>query len=464
MSETRRRVAVVTPDLVQPMMAGPAIRAWHIATTLAQEHDVRLVSIAGCTSTSPSFATATMTTQEESAELAEWAEVSVVQGDVLDKFPRLASTRGVVVCDMYDPFHLEQLEQTAGFPDDARRVIVRNARASAIRQLLRGDFFLCASAQQRSFWLGHLAAIGRLNTLTYDADPTARQLLAVVPFGLPETPPTSTGPVIRGVVPGIDQDDQVILWGGGIYDWFDPLTLVEAVGRLRARHPRLRLFFLGVRHPHPDVGEPAAVAATRVRATELGLLGTHVFLNEGWVPYDQRGAYLLEADLGVSTHFEHLETAFAFRTRILDYLWAGLPVVTTRGDTLGELVERRGLGVAVPSRDVDALASALDSLLSDPTAAAACRARVEVVAAEYTWTRVLAPLVEFCREPRRAPDLLDPRTVRALRRTGAALLPVSGWRGDVEIAVGHWQSGGARHVAAKAAARLRRLRRLLGLG
>jgi hypothetical protein len=37
----------------------------------------------------------------------------------------------------------------------------------------------------------------------------------------------------------------------------------------------------------------------------------------------------------VSTHYEHVETTFAFRTRILDYLWAGLPVVATGGDAFG---------------------------------------------------------------------------------------------------------------------------------
>ena len=35
---------------------------------------------------------------------------------------------------------------------------------------------------------------------------------------------------------------------------------------------------------------------------------------------------------------------FAFRTRVLDYLWAGLPIATTSGDVFGELIERERLG------------------------------------------------------------------------------------------------------------------------
>ena len=57
-----------------------------------------------------------------------------------------------------------------------------------------------------------------------------------------------------------------------------------------------------------------------------------------WVPYDERALYLMEADLGVSTHHAHLETRYAFRTRMLDYLWARLPIVCTEGDHFGDLV------------------------------------------------------------------------------------------------------------------------------
>jgi hypothetical protein len=39
--------------------------------------------------------------------------------------------------------------------------------------------------------------------------------------------------------------------------------------------------------------------------------------------------------IGVSAHPAHLETRFAFRTRMLDYLWAGLPIVSTEGEQTG---------------------------------------------------------------------------------------------------------------------------------
>jgi glycosyltransferase involved in cell wall biosynthesis len=205
-------------------------------------------------------------------------------------------------------------------------------------------------------------------------------------------------------VPGIGPDDKVVIWAGGVYNWFDPLTLVRAVDRLRLRVPTIRLFFMGMQHPNPHI--PAMRMADEVRAlsTELGLTGSHVFFNDSWVEYDHRADYLLDADIGVSTHLGHVETAYSFRTRILDYLWTGLPIVATGGDAFGALIEGADLGAAVPPGDEAALEGALHHLLSDDAALARCRANVARVAPEFQWEAALLPLVEFCRHPRPAPD------------------------------------------------------------
>ena len=240
-------------------------------------------------------------------------------------------------------------------------------------QLRRGDFFLCASARQRDFWIGQLTAVGRVNEAVYDSSPDLDALIAVVPFGVPDTAPTRTGPGLRGVVPGIADGDEVVYWGGGIYDWFDPPTLVRAVVRLRERHPRLRLVFAGGRHPNPSVGETAMARRARALADELGLTGTHVFFGE-WTAYDERANSLLDADIAVSTHLDHVETRYSFRTRILDAFWAGLPVVATAGDALADEVVATGAGIVVVPGDVDAVVGALHRLLDDDAARAAAGA------------------------------------------------------------------------------------------
>jgi hypothetical protein len=184
-------------------------------------------------------------------------------------------------------------------------------------------------------------------------------------------------------------------------------------------------------------------------AHELGLVGTHVFFNEDWVDYDDRHNYLLEADVGVSTHLDHVETEFSFRTRLLDYLWASLPIVATAGDSLAALVEANDIGIAVPAGDVDALEAALFRLLDDETFNRSCRAAIERIVPEYRWSTVLEPLLEFCRVPTRAPDLVDPETAAMVETLQTGMWDQIGWRADVRKALRFIRRGEWRALTAK---------------
>jgi len=262
-------------------------------------------------------------------------------------------------------------------------------------QIRAGDYFLCASEKQRDYWIGMLAANNRVNPHQYDADPTLRNLIDVVPFGLQSNPPVQTASALKGTYPGIGPDDRVILWGGGIWEWFDPLTLIRAVERIRRTRPEVKLFFLGIKHPNPLVPDMAMTAQAMELARELDMEGTSIFFNE-WAPYHERQNYLLDADVGVSLHFDHLETRYSFRTRVLDYIWAGLPVVCTRGDAIAELVQAHGLGCVVDYQDVDGLADALLHVLDHPGGKAAYAEQFRSLAPELTWEEAVVPLVRFC--------------------------------------------------------------------
>jgi GT2 family glycosyltransferase/glycosyltransferase involved in cell wall biosynthesis len=451
-----RRLLVVTGDAITPRMAGPAIRAWHMAEVLCGEHDVRLVSVNPHGEDVPAPFPVLRIRPRDLADHVDWADVVVLQGHTLEMAPELKrrdSTK-LVVCDVYDPMHLELLEQGKDGTDEQRTKDLVGVTKVLNAQLKRGDFFLCASDRQRHFWLGHLAALGRLTPQLYDADPTADSLLAVVPFGLASKPPTRTGPGARGVLRGVGQDDKLVLWAGGVYSWFDPLTLIRAVGELSGRRDDVRLVFLGMKHPNPEVPVMDIAARTRSLADRLDLTDRHVFFNDGWVPYADRQNWLLDANCGVTTHFHHVETTFAFRTRVLDYLWASLPIVTTDGDSFADLVRTERLGVVVPPSDPGALADALDMALYDEQFAAGCRERIADVRERFTWERVLAPLADYCRSPRPAADRLAGTgpLVRADPLGASGVL-----RRDARLVKEYLSNGGPGEVARRATGRLLRL-------
>jgi GT2 family glycosyltransferase/glycosyltransferase involved in cell wall biosynthesis len=402
----RRNILVITGDAIGQKMAGPAMRAWKISEALSAQNNVRLVSWNVANRSSPLFDVdrVRLGNEREMAAHETWADVIVFQGHAMHHFKSIRESQKILVIDLYDPTHLEQLEQGREWGTEQWRNQVSSATDVLNEQLLRGDFFLCASERQRLFWLGQLAGLGRVNPDTYASDENLGKLIAIAPFGMDAKDPEHTRNAIRGVTPGIGMDDKVVIWGGGIYNWFDTLTLVRAIAKVAETHDDIRLFFLGVAHPNPDVPEMAIVSKTRELADRLGVAGKNVFFNEQWVQLDDRQNYLLESDLGVSTHYDHVETTLSFRTRILDYMWANLPIVTTRGDSFGDLVAAEGMGVAVNERDVDALANAIISMLYDEQSIAAAKIAVARVRQEFTWEKALEPLVEFCRNPQGAPD------------------------------------------------------------
>lgn len=402
-TESPARVLIVTPDVLGPRMAGPAIRAFEIARALMNTVQVHLVSTVKCSIETTLFPTE-YADEARLKDLVDAYDVLVFQGHTLSSFPWIVKSDIIIVADIYDPMQLEILEQGKDFEAAERLQHTLGTVEVLNAQLERADFMICASEKQRDLWIGQLAALCRVNPLTYDADPSLRSLIDIAPFGIQEIPPVKTGPGIKGNVPGISSTDKVIIWGGGIYNWFDPLTLVRAVAQLSKRRSDLRLFFLGAQHPNPHVPAMQMVTETMQLSEELGLTGTHVFFNKEWVEYEERGSYLLDADLGVSTHFEHVETSFSFRTRILDYLWANLPIVSTDGDTFAQLIQDHDLGVVVPPENVSALAAAIETVLYDADAHSRYVSNIAEFRETMRWSRTLRPLVKFCESPSHAAD------------------------------------------------------------
>lgn len=400
-----KKIVVITGDTISAKMAGPAIRAMEISTILAQHAEVTLVSTSSAQQLDVQFPIFSAKGRVLK-QLVSQADVIIFQGFVLAQNPWISNSGKLLIADLYDPMHLEQLEDTAQESAGKKVKAVANTVAVISDQLRKSDHFICATEKQRDLWLGHLSALGRVNPLTYDQDSSLRKLIDVVPFGISEHDPVQSRHAIKGEIEGISSEDKVILWGGGIYNWFDPLTLIRAIELLSTKRPNVKLFFLGVSHPNPVFPEFAMSRQAQQLSNELGLTDKNVFFNQDWVDYEDRVNYLLDADLGVSTHFDHLETAFSFRTRILDYLWARLPIVTTEGDSFGDYVTRHSLGISVPPEDQLALADALETLLFDEEVRTKSIQQVSEFRNEFVWSKATLPLLKMCLNQEHAPDLV----------------------------------------------------------
>ena len=416
----RPNVLFVCADPVGDEMAGLGIRCWELARALSAHANVTVAHGGGEEGEREGIRTIAFQPHAPDALRGPIAKADTIvahpQWPLVDRWLRHRTAR--VVIDLYCPETLETLELLAGSPALSRRQRTATTLDRLHAALRTGHNFICASETQRDLWLGAMLALRLIGPDAYDHDPSLRETIDLVPFGVPSEPPrTSPGRGPRETIPELGDDSEIVLWNGGIWRWLDADTAIRAVALLAERRPSARLVFMGGAADHPAAA--ASTAAAKRLAGELGLLGSIVHFHESWVPYAERGAWLSQAACALSAHADHLETRFAYRTRLLDCFWAGLPVVCTEGDDLAALVENEGLGNAVPAGDWEWMAAALEDVLKagrDAYAPALADA-----AERHTWQRVVEPLERWVADPvlpprpGESPEVVRPPLAQRLR-------------------------------------------------
>ena len=337
--------------------------------------------------------------------------VSFCMGDLSEAVVDVVNPDVRLVLDAYVPIYVEVSARDSDDREaEYREYITELARWNKV--LLRGDYFLCASETQKIFYTGVLSALGRINPLTYGQD-----VIHVVPYGVPDEPPRPTTRALRGSQ--LADDDFVVLWFGGLYPWFDIRQLVRAVESLAAENPRVKLLVVGGKNPfnsRPDFvrqyDEVVAFAKGR------GLVEKSVFFVD-WVDFDERADWYGTADLIISINAEGSENAFAWRTRVMDYVWAETPIATNGGDPLSERLIAEGAAHRIESTDAAGLKQAIESLsLPGGAELEGLRRRLREVRPEFSWSRITADLAGYIERGSRPADTDQPFLQESMRRIG----------------------------------------------
>lgn len=392
------QVLIISHDIVDAQMAGPGIRYYHLARVLARDFEVTLATPAESALEMDRGVTLLPYHSGQEAELAQAAKQAravLIPAIMVSRMPALQQSLTPMVIDGYDPYLAETLSMQEG-------ETIADLQSGLTEAYLRGDFYICASERQRDWWLGLLEANGRVNVHTFSADPSLRTLVDVVPFGMPDKPPRRTGQTISDTWPNIKEEDRIILWGGGLWSWLDPLTAIGAMAKIGQQRSDVRLIFPGTRHPNPGMADMPTYSELALQTAQgMRLMDKSVFFGD-WIPYADWPNVLLESDLALTLHHDTLETRLAFRSRVLEYIWAGLPIVATRGDATSDLVAHYDIGAVVDYGDIDGVCEAILRLLETDRKTFA--ERFERARKELTWKQAAQPLIEFCHHPRRAPD------------------------------------------------------------
>jgi glycosyltransferase involved in cell wall biosynthesis len=401
------RILLITFDVIGPRIGGSAIRVLGLARALAEIGHLPTIAAARIEDGHPDqpfplrpFDNASP--RETLGPLLETVTCAVLPLHALARLPFLRKATVPLVFDIYDPVLFELMETTSDAAEKNNPEDLRSHVQLLNQVLRRGDFFICASERQRDFWLGALAANGRISA-SATPDPELRDLIAVVPFGIDPTPiaPAVAGrPNLNAAIPALAGAERIIVWPGGIWDWTDAQIITKAMRILGQRSPGIHLVLFAGTHPTEGHVETSTARKARALATEFQLNGRSVHFIDDYIPYGERGRYLAECDAAVSTHRANLESHFAYRTRLLDCIWAGLPIVCTEGDVMAEMVARHGFGIVVPAGDDEELAHALQRICTETEFVATCRTRIAESRHLFRWSDAIEPLARFCRQPR----------------------------------------------------------------
>src|SRR5205085_9524832 len=199
------RVAVHTPDVVGERMAGPGIRAWHLADELSKHFPTTLV------------ARREDGTRDDDAALRD---ADVLVGQPARGFTRLRRGQRMVY-DLFDPVLLELREMYGRKPSMRQRIHLQAEQWRIKRAMAGGDLLMVAFAKQRELYRG------------------ARAPMIEVPFGAADDGPPAT----------VDRQP-LIVWGGGTWEWLDPRTAVDAVIAVNQAGVSCKLLFLGRSRPN----------------------------------------------------------------------------------------------------------------------------------------------------------------------------------------------------------------------
>lgn len=262
----------------------------------------------------------------------------------------------------------------------------------------RADKFSAVSRPQLHALLGELAFVGRLNQHTFHYHFAHHIPEAYHPLFSETAPSLAARQALRGTV--VPDDAFVLLWSGGYNYWTDPAFLFQFLESAMAADNRIHFVSTGGAiegYNSSTYDAFASLVAQSPHGERYHLLG--------WVPAEELPAIYREADLGINIDEPNYETLFGARNRLNNMMAMGLPVLTTRGSEISQMIEEWNCGVVCAPGDARALAEGALRLVREPQerkrlAERAARCAREEFSAEKTTAAARA----WAKAPALAPD------------------------------------------------------------
>jgi len=394
-------------------VSAPGLRTWHfLQVLLAAGHEVCLIgdrTYGAYPDTLPDLVThKTGKWTYHSVTDARWHNPSAMQALIkpfaADCAISVTTTASSVAseligdlplwADLYGSIMAEAQMKALVYSDDSYLAYFWNQERRAIE---RADIFSTVSERQKWSLVGELGMWGRLNQWTSGYD-----YATCIPIASETTPYAPTHKVIRGTLLKGQPDDQafVILYSGGYNTWTDVDTLFNALEQVMKGAPDVHFVSTGGKiDGHDDL--------TYVRFQKMIESSAYRerFHLRGWVPNEDVPAYYLESNIGINVDRPSYEAMLGSRTRVLDWMRAGLPSVLSSLTELAEDVRKARAGLVYKPGSVDDLVSCLQQAINDRAETAAMGQRAhQLLCDRFTFEATTERLCAWVANPTHAPD------------------------------------------------------------
>jgi hypothetical protein len=384
---SRRRVLAVTTSPLPyrgQITDGPGYRMWNALRWIAPHHEVRVLSLyesfhmgrkdlgptseGGIDIDRPRFAPHVV-----ARAIRDWRPDVLYLPWSAVPFIGRANRDIPTLLDFVGPGLLEYFVGKGRVPLSLLRVLLESFWA--------GDRFLTTTSRERHYLIGLLAASKRLSIGDLRPDNPLVHLARM-------TPPVELPPPSDRKLDG-SGDEMVVLAAGTFLPWYDYQALVRAMERFTTKHhPRVRFVVMGGNPRDPTT-------ADRTRKLFDGVRSRGLVDVLDLVPFHERTRYYSSADVGLLFPPDSVEDELSARTRVVDYLWAGLPIVTPGRDEYSTLALYEGAGFRYGQQRED-LQAILEGLASDRGKVAEARGRIpRLLEGPFDPRAALKPFVEF---------------------------------------------------------------------
>jgi glycosyltransferase involved in cell wall biosynthesis len=229
--------------------------------------------------------------------------------------------------------------------------------------------------------------------------------LRIVPYGIDSNEPVAKRKPIQDLLGTAYGKSWKILWFGAVYPWFNIKKLIDAVHLLNEKHPT-QLIMVGASNPfnnHPDFVEKAREVRELVTRPEF----KEIVHTQDWVPFEDRADWYLDCDLIITLNEPGMENGLSWRTRVADYVWAGMPIASNGGDPLTEGLIAQGAAGRLEINDAASLAESIRVIMADEARLKTMKAQMQLYRPTLYWDNVVKPLGEIIERHNLAADRIS---------------------------------------------------------